>query len=168
MNNFAYDPVVRRVQPSEVDRFLSFRSEGLRSDEASFRVTAEDDRALAVESWYQRLEKDYVVAVECGEQWLGIGGFSRFAGSKLQHKGLIWGMYVTPEARGTGVANLVILSLIEHGCLKVRQLQLTVLNDNMRARTFYERHGFKVYATEKDAIFLAGQFADEALMWRLV
>jgi len=58
---------------------------------------------------------------------LGVGGFARFAGDKLDHKGLVWGMYVRPEARG-----------------RVCLLQLTVMADNARARAFYERHGFRL------------------------
>jgi ribosomal protein S18 acetylase RimI-like enzyme len=163
-----YNYDVHRVQAAELEQFLSFRAEGLKDDEASFRVTPEDDIALGVESWRRRLESDHVIAIVTGEKWLGVGGFSRLAGSKLQHKGLIWGMYVAPAARGTGVANLIMESLLEYARRSVRQVQLTVMADNNRAKSFYARHGFHLHATEPAAIRQGNQYADEALMWRLV
>jgi len=168
MRNTGQEHVVHRVQSFEVDRFLAFRAEGLIANEASFRVTPDDDIALGVESWRQRLAKDYVVAIVTGEQWLGVGGFSRFTGSKLDHKGLIWGMNVAPAARGTGVADRIMESLLEHARQNVRQVQLTLMADNIRAMSLYKRHGFELYATEPAAIRQADQYADEALMWRLV
>lgn len=160
--------IVHRVRAADLDQFLAFRAEGLRGDEGNFRVTPDDDIALGAESWRQRLDKDHVVAILAGEHWLGIGGFSRFAGSKLDHKGLIWGMYVAPAGRGAGVANLIMESLLGYACQTVRQVQLTVMADNNRAISFYERHGFQLYATEPASVRQENHFANEALMWRLV
>ena len=99
---------------------------------------------------------------------IGVGGFSRFLGAKLDHKGLIWGMYVSPAERGSGVAREIMRALIETARGQVRQLQLTVMADNARARAFYERHGFELYGVEPAAVQCDGGWADEALMWRLV
>ena len=148
-------------------RFLEFRAQGLADDHGAFRVTAEDDTAMPVDEWRARLDRDYVVAaIEQSGEWMGVGGLSRFVGEKLRHKGLIWGMYVTPIARGTGVADEIIRALIHHAQGKLHHLQLTVMADNHRAQAFYERHGFAVYAVEPDAVFSEDGFVDEALMRR--
>ena len=156
-----------RLGPSDVERFLAFRARGLDGDPDAFRITAEDDAALAIDSWRARLEQDYVVAIvaEDGE-WLGIGGLTQFEGEKLRHKGLIWGMYVAPAARGSGAADRIVAALVDHGSRTLRQLLLTVMADNARARALYERHGFETYAIEPQSVLRNGIYEDEALMWR--
>ena len=135
-------------------------------DPDSFRVTTSDDAALGQAYWADRLDQDVVVGFEQHGALLGIGGLQRFSGEKLAHKALIWGMYVRPQARGTGAAGAVVEALIAHAPEGVRQLQLTVMAHNLRARSLYERHGFSVYAIEPASVRIGDQFWDEALMWR--
>ncbi len=157
-----------RVHPQDVARFLSFRRAGLTNDPDAFRILPADDAAIAEEAWRARLERDHVVGIERGGDLLGVGGFSRFVGAKLDHKGLIWGMYVAPAERGAGVADEIMRALIETARGRVRQIQLTVMADNARARAFYARHGFELYGVEPQAVRREGGWADEAMMWRLV
>jgi RimJ/RimL family protein N-acetyltransferase len=157
-----------KLTPSDVDRFLAFRAIALVGDPDSFRFAPDDDAAVGTPAWRDRLGRDHVVVVERGSEWLGVAGLTRFSGAKLDHKGLVWGMYVVPEARGTGVADLLMAALIEHATGRLRQLQLTVMADNIRAQVFYAKHGFVVYGVERDSVRRPGSFADETLMWRLV
>jgi ribosomal protein S18 acetylase RimI-like enzyme len=154
------------LTPSDTDRFLSFRASALVGDPDSFRFAPNDDAALGTAAWRDRLARDHVVVIETAGEWLGVAGFSRFGGAKLDHKGLIWGMYVVPHARGTGAADHLMTALIEHAAGRVRQLQLTVMADNARAQAFYAKHGFVTYGIERDSVRRPGGFADEALMWR--
>lgn len=165
--------ILRRLTSADVETYLAVRHEGLRADAQAFRIAVADDEALGLEAWRARLDRDYVVGVERhGEQnrrLLGIGGFARIAGTKTQHKGLIWGMYVRPEARGTNAANTIMDALLAHARTEVRQVQLTVVAANPRAVAFYERHGFARYGVEPASIRMEdGRYADEALMWRLM
>ena len=154
-----------RLSSADAERFCLVRREGLRSDPDGFRYSEAEDLAIPESAWAARLDRDYVVAVERDGEILGIGGFSRLAEEKLAHKGLIWGMYVRAPHRGTGVSNAIMEALIAHARTKVRQLQLTVMADNVRARVFYERHGFAVYAIEPEAVRQGDDFRDEASMW---
>ncbi|MGI8839488.1 MAG: GNAT family N-acetyltransferase, partial [Caulobacteraceae bacterium] len=152
----------------DVARFLSFRRTGLTNDPDAFRILPSDDAAISDEAWRARLERDHVVGVERGGDLVGVGGLSRFTGAKLDHKGLIWGMYVAAAERGSGVAGEIMQALIEIARGQVRQLQLTVMADNARARAFYERHGFELYGIEPQAVRRETGWADEALMWRVL
>jgi ribosomal protein S18 acetylase RimI-like enzyme len=54
-------------------------------------------------------------------------------------------IYVSPEARGTGVADDLMdaaVSLAREQDLPLDRLVLDVDRENERARAFYERHGF--------------------------
>jgi len=154
-----------RLTSADVERFRAVRLEGLRGDPSGFRYGEAEDELIETGTWAARLERDFVVAAERDGEIVGVGGFSRFVGEKLDHKGLIWGMYVRPEARGSGAADAIMRALITHARAHVRQLQLTVMADNARARAFYERHGFVHYATEPQAVRRDDSYFDEALMW---
>ncbi len=158
----------RRLTAADLAAYRTVRNEGLTNDSGSFRISVADDDAQGEAVWKKRLDEDYVVAVEDGGRILGIGGFSRMSGTKADHKGLIWGMYVRPEARGKGVGDLVLQALVAHAQTVVRQLQLTVVAANPRAIAFYQRHGFRLYGVEPESIRHEGGFLDEALMWRLL
>ena len=157
---------VVELGPEDVTRYLKLRTDGLRTNPEAFRVTVRDDKALTEAAWRDRLARDFVVGVSPDETLVGIGGLSRFVGEKLSHKGLIWGMYVAPEARGSGAADLIMTALLGHAQSRFRQVQLTVMADNARARRFYERHGFAVYGVEPDSVRRDGEVFAEALMWR--
>ncbi len=158
---------VVRLTSADVERFRQIRLAGLRTDPHGFRYSEGEDAAIDNGAWGERLDREFVVAAlrDGIDEIAGVGGFSRFAGEKLEHKGLIWGMYVRPAARGGGAADAIMRSLIAHARTQVRVLQLTVMADNARARAFYERHGFVVYATEPQAVRHGEEFRDEAAMW---
>lgn len=154
-----------RLTPADAERYRAVRLEGLRGDPSGFRYSEAEDERIEASNWSARLAREFVVGAEQDGELVGVGGFSRFAGEKLDHKGLIWGMYVRPHARGTGAADAIMRALIAHARERVRQLQLTVMADNARARAFYERHGFEHYATEPEAVRRGDAYVDEALMW---
>jgi RimJ/RimL family protein N-acetyltransferase len=158
---------VVRLTSADVESFREVRLQGLRESPVGFRYSEAEDAAIATSVWAARLDQDFVVAAqrEGSDEILGVGGFSRFAGEKLGHKGLIWGMYVRGAARGTGASDAIMDALIAHARAHVRQLQLTVMADNPRARAFYERHGFVPYATEPDAVRQGDEYRDELSMW---
>lgn len=158
----------RRLSAADLVAYHAVRSEGLTRDAASFRISVADDDALGDAAWKKRLSDDYVVAVEDGDCIVAIGGFSQLSGTKADHKGLIWGMYVRPEVRGKGVGDLIMKALVDHAQTVVRQLQLTVVAANPRAIAFYQRHGFRLYGVEPESIKHDGGFLDEALMWHML
>lgn len=160
---------IHSLGPDDAERFLEFRSQLLTHQEDSFRVSAIDDAATPIDAWRSRLKRGHVIsALGMNDQWLGVGGLSRFEGEKLCHKGLIWGMYVEPSGRGLGVADEIMRHLIRYAEGRMHHLLLTVIAKNLRARQFYERHGFEVYAVEPESIRLREGYADEALMRRLL
>lgn len=157
-----------RLTGKDTDRFLELREKCLIEEAQNFRTSALDNSSLGFQYWHDRIERDHVAAIEVDDELKAIGGLSRFVGEKLDHRGLIWGMYVHPDLRGTGAADAIMNALVEAARSVLRQLLLTLAADNVGAQRFYERHSFATYAIEPDAILRADGFADEALMWRLL
>jgi GNAT superfamily N-acetyltransferase len=157
-----------RLTRDDLHEFMALRTRGLNEEPASFRVSARDDDNLGQAFWANRLATDIVLGVRNEGSLVAIGGLGRFVGEKLQHKGLIWGMYIVPSARGGGVSDVLISGLIDAAKGYVSQLQLTLMATNERARRYYERYGFVHYATEPGSVMTPDGPADEALMWRRV
>jgi ribosomal protein S18 acetylase RimI-like enzyme len=158
-----------RLTADDAARFVAMRRVALMNDADSFRTSVDEDAKVPLADWEQRLAAEHVYAVQRDDAWLAIGGLSRETRTKLDHKGLIWGMFVAPEARGSGAADRLMEALVAAGrTLGLRQLQLTLMAGNVRAMRLYARHGFAVYATEPGSVRFGEVYADEALMWKLL
>ena len=157
-----------KLDPDDTTRFLALRQLMFDAEAMSFRGARADDDAIGVVAWRERLARDHVYAAVQDSEWLAVGGLTRISGAKLDHKGLVWGMYAVPAARGTGAAARILEQLeVTARELCLRQLQLTLMADNTRAQTLYERHGYALYAKEPDSVRRGdGSFVDEALMWK--
>jgi ribosomal protein S18 acetylase RimI-like enzyme len=157
-----------RLTRDDLAEFLALRTRGLIEEPMSFRVSARDDERQGALFWANRLANDIVLGVRRDGILVGIGGLSRFVGEKLQHKGLIWGMYIAPAERGGDVAKILMTGLLEAAKGYVTLLQLTLMASNERARRYYARYGFTLYAIEPQSVMTPDGPADEALMWRQV
>lgn len=156
-----------KLGSGDTERFIALRRGMFDAEAMSFRGASADDDAIGLAAWRERLARDHVYAVVQHGEWLAVGGLTRLAGAKLDHKGLVWGMYALPAARGTGAAARILEQLEATAReLGLRQLQLTLMADNLRARRLYERHGYALYATEPEAVRRSEEWADEALMWK--
>lgn len=98
-------------------------------------------------------------------QLFGFLGLYRDQGEKVAHKGHLFAMYVTQQARGQGLARKLLQTAIVHGrSLKLRQLLLSCNARNHNALRLYEQSGFGRYGLEPAALCIAGHFFDEVLM----
>jgi RimJ/RimL family protein N-acetyltransferase len=136
--------------------------EGLTLEPRAFRSgPTEDATQLAVD----RIATDFVIGAFDGEVLVGVARLAREMRARLRHKMVLHGMYVTPAARGRGVADGIIERLLDHARAEgIVLVVLTVMADNARARRVYERHGFAVYGIEPKAVRLGDEYLDEALM----
>jgi RimJ/RimL family protein N-acetyltransferase len=155
---------IRRLGAADVDAFRSIRLEGLRNAPEAFGSTFEKESSESEEYFVDRLTRSAVFGGFAGNHLVGVAGFYSFGDAKSAHKGVLWGMYVTPEARGTKLATLLVERLLEHAGKEVEQVQLTVVAGNPRARRFYERMGFVQYGFEERSLKYKGEYFDEVLM----
>jgi ribosomal protein S18 acetylase RimI-like enzyme len=145
---------VRRLGPGDAAIFRALRLEGFARHPLEFRIAPEDEASLTMAHVEARIGADYVVGGFTPDGALaGIGGLTRYAGAKLRHKALLWGMYVREAARGQGLGDAIVVDLLAHArATGVEIVQLTVVAENARARRLYERHGFTTYGTEPSAV----------------
>ena len=82
----------------------------------------------------------------------------------MRHIASIWGMYVRPEARGTGLSRLLMTAAVDEARTMCRSLRLTVVSSNDAAIRLYESIGFKAWATDSEALKVGDVYYDEILM----
>ncbi|MBD0692500.1 GNAT family N-acetyltransferase [Streptomyces sp. CBMA123] len=156
---------IRRVRTDEWERVKEIRLAALRDPVANiaFLDTHENAAARPDEFWQERTagaaEGDSVhqlVAEAADGHWLGTmtvlverpGGAGALGGDVITvPQTHIVGVYVRPEARGTGLANELIRAAQECSWSitepRIQRVRLFVHESNARAEAMYVRAGFK-------------------------
>lgn len=155
---------VRKLGPADAVLFREIRLEGLARHPDAFSSAFATEKAEPLRWFAERLESSDVFGAFRGPELLGVIGFLIQHGPKRAHKGALWGLYVRPQARRTGVARLLFEAAIAHARQHVELLQLTVVSTNEHARQFYARLGFVEYGIEKNALKIDGRYYDDVLM----
>ena len=98
---------------------------------------------------------------------LGTAGFKRELFVKLKHKGLIFRMYVSEKAKGQGIGRKLLQAILERASKDktLKQIYLTVVANNHRAKSLYRSEGFEIFSTERNSIRMAdNEFVDKDSM----
>jgi len=163
------DIAIRRLaqgDPTDLADYRDIRLEALRDSPEAFGSSFEAENAQPLNWFADRLGSATVLGAFYGSDVVGIAGFAIQQGQKRAHKGLLWGMYVRPAARKSGVGRQLIEAILEIARQQVELIQLTVVRDNERARKLYASLGFIEYGLEKNALKQNGRYYDEFLMAR--
>lgn len=157
---------IRRLMPADAGQYRQLRLEALADSPASFgaSLSAEQQRPL---DWFaERLTQTQVLGlIGCQHQLVGCLGLAISALEKSRHIGMLWGMYITPSARGQQGAAALLQQMIALASSQVKILQLSVEADNQAAINLYLKAGFTEYGLEPQALKVGGRYLDSRLMW---
>ena len=148
--------------------YRAIRLEALEAHPEAFGASFADEAAQPLTFFAGRLAGNTVFGGFDGAMLLGAAGFRAQTGLKHAHKGLLWGMYVRPAARGTGLARELVDAVLAHAQGRVELVQLTVVADNVTARRLYEARGFVAYGMEARSLKVDGRYLDEVLMAKML
>jgi RimJ/RimL family protein N-acetyltransferase len=163
------DIYLRQLTPGDAALYRSIRLEGLKQSPEAFGSTFDAEFTKPLAWFFDRLSSSVVFgaigdAKILDAKILGVAGFAVRNGEKEAHKGLLWGMYVRPDARGAGVARRLVEAVIAYARARVELIQLSVVVGNEPARRLYARLGFVEYGIEKNSLKYGGRYYDEILM----
>ncbi|MEK4361357.1 GNAT family N-acetyltransferase [Paenibacillus sp. FSL M8-0212] len=138
--------IIRNIQRDEADIYWPFRLEALKTHPEAFGASFELSVQIPMNEVQERIHNEH--------------------GLKLRHKGMIWGVYVAPPYRGSGLASRLLREVLDRGrhLEGIKQINLSVVTTNESARRLYERYEFEVYGIERNALEVNGQGYDEAHM----
>ena len=155
---------IRQLTPGDAALYRSIRLEGLKESPEAFGSTFEAEFTKPLAWFFDRLSSSVVFGAIRDAKILGVTGFAVRQEEKEAHKGLLWGMYVRPDARGAGIARRLVEAVIAYARPRVELIQLSVVVGNEQARRLYARLGFVEYGIEKNSLKFRGRYFDEILM----
>lgn len=164
---------IRPLTRDDASAYHALRLEGLRDSPRAFGSSPEEAERRTLEATASRIAPgpdQVVLGAFRGGHLVGTVGLYRLEYAKERHKALLWGMYVTPSARGRGLADALVRRLLEHasGMPGVRQVNLAVAADNVPALRLYESFGFEAFGHERHALVVDGEPVDEVHMVRVL
>ncbi len=154
----------RRLHAGDAPDYRALRQESLLLEPESFEASVEDEAALDVDDWAQRLTQAQVFGAFAGPMLVGIAPFDAETGAKVRHRGHVTGVCIRPQMRGTSVATELMEALISAARSQVRFLYLIVTASNQRALRFYTRLGFIVFGHHPGGLFVHGVQHEDILM----
>ncbi len=154
----------RRFAYDEAELLRQLRLTALRDTPEAFGAGYEQDAGRPAAFWQNWIVNDPPYGVFCADRVVGMAGFWRQRAANLAHRGLLGGMYVLAEARGSGAADILVRHLLCDARQVVEQVHLCVNSDNKRAERFYRRMGFVSYGLEPSGLRFAGVDHDVVLM----
>ena len=172
MSEVAMKPEIRVLEQADASDFWKLRLRGLKEDPEAFGASFGDSVNASQEDISKRLantEETFALGA-FNPNPCGMLGFYRRQGERVRHKGGIWGVYVAPEARGTGLARRLMVEAIERvkKMPGLEEVILTVSTTQGAAMRLYESLGFKEYGHEVHALKQGDIYIDEkAMMLRL-
>jgi RimJ/RimL family protein N-acetyltransferase len=160
--------IIRALTEHDLDAFVALRREALLDTPLAFAASPSDDFASSAGALREQIPKapDWVIFGAFEERIVGSVGLIRDRHLKAAHKMGLWGMYVTPAARGRGVGEQLLAAAIAHArsVSGVERVVLGVTDAAGAARRLYERAGFESWGTEPDALREGGHAVNETRM----
>jgi ribosomal protein S18 acetylase RimI-like enzyme len=161
---------IRFLTADDADEWSRLRVQSLKGDPEAFGSFVEEHQTLTVSDIRKRIgssaEDSFVVGAFEDKILVGMAGFFREKGPKRQHKGFIWGVYVSPEQRRRGLARQLFTKIFErvrqiHG---VEQVLISVASTQSAAANLYHSLGFETFGIEPRALKVEGRYIDEHCM----
>jgi ribosomal protein S18 acetylase RimI-like enzyme len=162
--------IIRMLVAGDAQAFRDLRLRALRDHPEAFGRSPEEVEPAEV--WARRTEidalsePDFTLGAFDGATLVGMVGCRRERLIKHRHVGSIWGMYVAPEHRGTGLGRRILVEAIERARAwpDLEQLWLDVATTNASARALYVSCGFRSLAVKPRSLRLPDRYCDEELM----
>jgi ribosomal protein S18 acetylase RimI-like enzyme len=139
------------------------RLAALRESPEAFAASASDEEALSDADWQERMRRSIRLLAESDHTTVGVASVATGAGDE-GHQADLFGLWVAPASRGTGVASELVRSAVraarEQG---MTHLSYWVTTDNGRAVAFASGFGFRP-TDERRPTRLQGEETEEIQM----
>lgn len=163
---------VRQFRDDEFESFLKIRGKALATDPSAFMVTLEAfesrDEYLKKQRFSRHVKKDdhLIVGAFEDEQCVGMTGLVRIHPDSV--RGKVWGVFVEPQYRGQGLGKKMLNLITQEsaGFDWMKELVLSVNNDNEQAIRVYEEVGFEKFQPEENNPLMMTKCAQETHMRR--
>ncbi|GAA4877638.1 GNAT family N-acetyltransferase [Serinicoccus chungangensis] len=135
---------VRVLGPDDWSSYKDVRLRALRESPEAFVASAEEEEAFPDDRWQERMERSRRVLAYDGDEVVGVVSVGTGHRTNIPGAGELFGLWVAPARRGTGVARRLLEKAAKVGReIGLRQLVYWVGTDNGRAVAFASSFGFR-------------------------
>jgi len=149
------------LTPEDAPDYVALRREMLQDAPWAFLASEAQDRGCDVEKVMVSLARAdaAIVGIRDGGKLVASAGVVREEALKRRHIAMIWGVYVTPAARGRGCARAVVSRAMEvaRSWAGIGSIHLAVNANAPEARRLYGSLGFLEWGFEPDAVRIDGK-----------
>ena len=163
---------IRRLVPGDATVYRALMLEAYERHPDAFTSSTSERAVLPLTWWESRLADgvkptELVLGAFRESHLAGVAGLSFQTREKARHKATLFGMYVPPMFRQSGVGGELVLAALEHAKARdgVILVQLTVTQGNDSAQALYERCGFVTFGVEPFAVAIGAGFVSKVHMW---
>jgi ribosomal protein S18 acetylase RimI-like enzyme len=161
----------RTLSSLHAEEFFQLRLAGLVECPQAFGESADEFRnkgseAVAVALTNAEEAGSFVLGTFLSLKLAGVVGLRRQTAEKQRHIGWVWGLYVLPDFRQSGIAKALLTELLLRcrGDGGLEQLRLAVEANNHAAIRLYAAFGFRSFGRESRAIKIGPNYFDEEHM----
>jgi ribosomal protein S18 acetylase RimI-like enzyme len=159
----------RRVKKEDAFDYWELRLRALKEYPEAFASSYEESVNKPVDEVTNRIpetDNNYILGAFNDNKMIGMVGFKRETSKKLEHKAVIWGMYIAPEYQGRGIGRNLVEEVIGKAKLmgSINQINLTVVTSNEQAKKLYQSLGFQQFGIERKALKVGKTYYDEEMM----
>ena len=144
--------------------YKKIRLEALEQAPTAFSGSVSEEGAQGDHFHAMRLQVGPVYGAYADDKICGMLGVILFREEKLQYKAAIWGVYVSPEQRGKGIARQLMAHALAHLPPYIKRVTLGVEEHNEAAKKLYEAFGFEEYGYARHAFMHDGHYYNEYMM----
>jgi RimJ/RimL family protein N-acetyltransferase len=148
------------LDAADWQRYRDVRLSALQESPNSFTASFEEEAALDEEYWRDRMVRSLRFLAERNGMAVGIASLGRDADDP--GIGEVFGLYVTPEARNSGVSWSLVQAATDRAVHEgMRQLQYWVGSENARAIAFAANFGFRPAGERRTTRVSNEEFGDQ-------
>lgn len=164
--------VIRRLTVKDAGSYMALRRRAVSEEPQAFLTSEREERRRGLghilkrfRTVWKRRDDAVLGAFEDGDL-IGMVGFFREAHEKRRHRMTIWGMYVSPEARGRGHGRALLREALKRCATLpgVEAIGLSVVTVNRDAMRLYSSVGFRRVGVDRRAWKLGRDYHDEESM----
>lgn len=163
---------IRELTPNDAEQFRRLRREAVKLSEDGFASAMDEWESKSLTEIRELLEdeftspNDFILGAFSEDKLVGMIGFFRLNKPTLERRGHIWGTFLLPEFRHAGTAGKLLDELIRRAkrMHQLDDIQIVTLNHSKSTVILYRSRGFRVFATEKEAVRMGDHSFDELYM----
>lgn len=164
--------MIRPLTTADAPAFVALRKQSFSTDPLSWDHLP--DKEVSLEVWAPRLEETedntvfgfFLTEGRDTPVLAGMIGLQRPEKVKRRHRAMVWGVYVSPEARGQRAASQLLEAVVERAKSMegLDHLILSLSNHAKAAHKLYSRAGFVEWGREQRAARTGDTWMDEIHM----